>query len=337
MIKKYGKNVDMRNVNRNISKIKHMIKDVKESSINNLVEFDLNEQYKCRICHHIEYNFFMNIYGYQYCECNRCKSIFLANIPDTKKLYQGIPNIPIDLYIDKDLFEKRVEMIAEPKIEFILNVAKKIGVKIEQWVDIGCGTGEILYVLNKRGYSTIGIESDLREVDFARRENDLNVIEGFVDYVKEEQEINNAIESSSVISLFNVLEHIDKPDEFINYIYRHMPINSLLVFEVPKHPSLASFANLTSNTNIYRHIVPPIHLQVFSDEGVNSLLKNKFELIATWGFGQGFFDILTNAVIISNIENLELYNNLLDASNNIQKVIDENNFSDQMIFIAQKI
>ncbi|MPN60752.1 hypothetical protein SDC9_208484 [bioreactor metagenome] len=67
------------------------------------------------------------------------------------------------------------------------------------------------------------------------------------------------------------------------------------------------------------------------------LLENKFELLATWGFGQGFSDIINNAVINSGIENSDLYNQILNVTNEIQKTIDENNLSDQMLFIARKI
>lgn len=337
MIKKYGKDIDMRYVNRNIRGIKKIIDNVTKQAIHNLADFDPENQYKCRICQESNYDLFLTIHGYYYCECKNCKSIFLANIPNAKKLYEGSPNTTIDIYIDKNLFNKRVEMIAEPKINFILETANQLNVKIKQWLDIGCGTGEVLYALNKLGYPTIGIESDSREVDFARKENNLNVIEGFVDYDMDNQQIGYNIQNSSVVSFFNVLEHIERPDKFINYIFKHMSKDSLLVFEVPMHPSLASFANLTSKDTVYRHIVPPIHLQIFSYEGIKLLIKDKYKLVATWGFGQGFFDILTNAVISSGIENLKLYNMLLDKSNSIQKKIDECNFSDQMIFIAKKI
>ena len=86
-----------------------------------------------------------------------------------------------------------------------------------------------------------------------------------------------------------VLEHIPNPSDFIRDIYDYSNKNSILVFEVPRHPSLASFSNLVSHDAVYRHIVPPQHLQIFTEEGVDKILKNKYEIIGKWGFGQGFF------------------------------------------------
>ncbi|WP_312353850.1 class I SAM-dependent methyltransferase [Aminipila sp.] len=337
MICKYGKDIDMRHINRDVHNLKEMIRKVKDQSIQSLVQFNpAGEEYTCNICHESNYDIFLNIHGYYYCECKNCKSVFLANIPDVKKLYEGNPDTTVDMYVDKDLFYKRVKMIAEPKVNFILNVAKQLNIDVRSWLDIGCGTGEVLYILNKLGYNAMGIESDLREVNFAKQEKKLNIIEGYVDVQEENLEIAQAIQEASVISFFNVLEHINEPDRFIDYIYQNMSDKTLLIFEVPKHPSLASFVNLTAKENIYRHMVPPIHLQIFSDEGIGLLLKEKFELLATWGFGQGFFDILTNAMLVSDIGNTKLYNQILNSSNKIQSLIDEANLSDQMLYVAQK-
>ncbi|MEA4924888.1 MAG: methyltransferase domain-containing protein [Syntrophomonadaceae bacterium] len=339
MIKKYGKYIDMRNINRDINKMKDMIEGVRKSSEENRTPYNSETRYKCRICNHDDYELYLNIHGYQYCECKNCQSVFLANLPNVKKLYEGIPDTPIGHFLDKEIFKKRVEMIAQPKVDFVADVSREIGFSINQWLDIGCGVGETLCALktSKGSYSVIGIESDLREISFAREENDLEIIEGYIDYKNRNNEIESAIKNSSVVSFFNVLEHVEEPGEFIDYIYRHMAKGALLVFEVPMHPSLASFANLTANGNIFRHILPPIHLYVFSYKAAGMLLENKFELLATWGFGQGFSDIINNAVINSGIENSDLYNQILNVTNEIQKTIDENNLSDQMLFIARKI
>ena len=187
------------------------------------------------------------------------------------------------------------------------------------------------------GIKAVGIESDFREVEFARKVCGLDIIEGYVDSKNPNDKIINAIHEASIISFFNVLEHIPNPIDFINDIYQYSNENSILVFEVPRHPSLASFSNLVSHDAVYRHIVPPQHLQIFTEDGVDEILKNKYEVIGKWGFGQGFFDILTESAINANLENLDLYNQLIDQSNPIQKVIDEVGFSDTMIFVCKKV
>lgn len=336
---KYGKKIDMRLLNRNLDNIRKMKENRKETSLKNLNEFNPDVKISCPICKSKEYELYLNIYGYQYCECQTCKSIFLANLPNAEELYQGKEDVAVDHYVDKEMFDKRKEIIAKPKLIFVLECLNEYydDFNIESWLDIGCATGELLSFIKDMGINAVGIESDFREVEFARTICGLDIIEGYVDSNNPSEEIINAVNEASIISFINVLEHIPNPIDFINDIYQYSNDTSILVFEVPRHPSLASFSNLVSHDAVYRHMVPPQHLQIFTEEGVEKLLKNKYEIIGTWGFGQGFFDILTECAINANLKNLELYNQLIDESNSIQKVIDESGFSDTMIFVCKKV
>ena len=340
IIQKYGKKIDMRNLNRDLTNIQKMKENRKDAALKNLNEFNPNNNISCPICKSEKYEFYVNIYGYQYCECQNCKSIFLANLPNAEELYQGKAEVAVEHYIDKEIFNKRKEIISKPKLDFVLECLNNYyneNFEIKSWLDIGCATGELLSFVKDMGINAVGIESDFREVKFAREVCGLEIIEGYVDSNNPNDEIINAVNNASIISFFNVLEHIPTPINFINDIYKYSNDDVFLVFEVPRHPSLASFSNLVSHDAVYRHMVPPQHLQIFTEEGVNKILKDKFEVIATWGFGQGFFDILTESAINANLENVDLYNQLIDKSNSIQKAIDEVGFSDTMIFVCKKV
>lgn len=166
---------------------------------------------------------------------------------------------------------------------------------------------------------------------------ELDVYKKYIDVNNEAAEVTDLINSNDIVSLFNVLEHIEEPTKYVEYLYTRMKKGSYLIIEVPKHPSLGSFANLTSMDNIYRHIVPPIHLQIFSIKSLEILLGSKFEIVATWEFGQGFMDVINNAMIISETQPCDLYNMILDKSDSIQKTIDEAGLSDQILIIARKM
>lgn len=331
----------MRNLNRNLNNIREMRQNRKVASLKYLKEFNSDEKISCPICESGQYKSYVDIYGYRYCECQDCKSIFLANLPNIGELYQGSEEVAVEHYVDKEIFDKRKEIISKPKLEFVLECLNEYyeedNFEINSWLDIGCATGELLSFVQDMGIKAVGIESDFREVEFARKIVGLEIIEGYVDSNNPNEEINNAIREASVISFINVLEHIPNPIDFIRDIYEYSNENSILVFEVPRHPSLASFSNLVSHDAVYRHMVPPQHLQIFTEEGVDEILKDKYEIIGRWGFGQGFFDILTESAINANLENLELYNQLIDQSNPIQKAIDEAGFSDTMIFVCKKV
>lgn len=334
---RYGKKIDMRMIDRNLDNLKERIYDCHQLAIKNLNNRSVSKRKKCVVCNCEEYEEFVEVYGYMYYECLKCKSIFLSDLPDINKLYEGVPDKNIEgCYVNEEIFQKRIPIIAKPKVEYVLDVVNKYSKELNLWLDIGCGTGEILTAVNDFGLKAIGIESDKREVNFAR-EKGLEVIEDFFDYRNENKKILDALKNSSIVSFFNVLEHIEEPKLFMDHIAKYMSKESFLIFEVPMHPSLASFANLTSPTSSYRHIIPPEHLQIFTEKGIEMLLDDKFEILSRWGFGQGFCDIINNAMISSETRRKELYESFINISNQVQQVIDENGFSDAMIFIARRV
>lgn len=199
--------------------------------------------------------------------------------------------------------------------------------------------GEILYYLRNclknRVVEGIGIESDPAECIFMK-DHDLNYIEKFVDPNCADKEIETCLQSADIVSFINVLEHIEDPEKYIDYLYCNLKMNALIVFEVPKHPSVASFANLTSRNHVYRHIVPPIHLQIFSKKSIDNLLKEKFEILGEWEFGQGFSDLINNAMILSDQKCNRLYEKMLMLNNEVQRTIDRQGMGDQILVVARK-
>jgi len=340
MLRKYGKNVDMRFLKRDFVKIKEMIQNNSEFSYENLVQYDEKQSYECRICHNSNFLKFTNVRGYHYVQCTTCKSIVLLNIPDVKKLYESDESKASTIYLDEEAFHRRVKAIALPKIQFIVESIETTIVSIVPnfWCDVGCGVGEILAGLKQNylgKFEGIGIEADPTEIEFGQNKG-LKIIKGFIAPENTANEIIDLISKADVVSMMNVLEHIEKPDKIVDFYKRYMKSNAYLVIEVPRHPSLASFANLVSPELTYRHIVPPVHLQIFSDKAMEIMAGEEFELVATWGFGQGYTDMLTSTMLLGNIAEMELYSALMDISNDVQKIIDEKGFSDQMIYVLKK-
>lgn len=336
MQQRYGKDVDMRSIKRDLENVKDSVIRVRKrlDRYNEICE----KRKCCPMCGVDEGRIFITIYEkYRYYQCENCGGLYLAEYPSTEEMYSSYDmDALFDEYISDDIFAKRVEMISKPKVEWILEVCKDNSIRINSWLDIGCGGGEILYYLAENtSVKTTGLESNPLEVDFARNKG-LNIYKCFIVPSENRKEITDIICENDCVSAINMLEHVENPVEFINYFYDNMKDNSILVFEVPKHPALASFANLTSKDNIYRHITAPVHLQIFSLDAINLMLEGKFEIIAMWEFGQGFNDLLHNAMILSGQEENELYIELQKHSNKIQKAIDESGFGDQIIVVAKK-
>lgn len=337
MIRKYGKPITMRAIKRDMDEIQNMIHESRENAEKRDLS-DRNKRYECIVCGFGEIKPFLTVYKkYTYLECASCNALMMEKFPDVKTMYTSEKTVNGTLYIDGVTYENRINMISKPKADFIIDVIHHLEKPIKSWLDIGCGGGELLQCLKLKdnGIRGIGLESDEAECIFAK-EHGLDVRKKFIDTDNEDQEITKILQSVDVVSFLNVLEHIEKPKEYIRYLYKSMKQGAFLVLEVPRHPSIASFANMTSEDNIYRHIVPPIHLQIFSEKSLRILLEGQFEIIATWEFGQGFMDMVNNAMILSETKQCGLFEQITEAQNDIQQAVDKAGLADQIMVIAQR-
>lgn len=326
----FGKKLDTKKINRNIDFIKNESANT-ENLCKKIYDKGIKKQLNCPMCESTKSEHLVDIFNFEYVECVNCKNVYLKDVPvDIAAMYEGLNVTQNSCYIDEDLFNNRVEVIARPKVEYINEfVGKKT-----KWLDIGCGTGEILYSAKQTGWEVLGYESDLNEIEFARRKK-LNVKKMFFDCNNITEEIVNDFQSVDLISLFNTFEHLENPSKFIQIVSENIKPGTFLINEMPRHPSLASFVNLAENKINYRHISPPLHLNIFSEKAVEIIYdKNNLEILGKWVYGQGFLDIL-NICQLKNTSN-KIYDQLIEISNKVQQTIDETGFGDFMIVVARK-
>ncbi len=94
-------------------------------------------------------------------------------------------------------------------------------------LDIGCASGEWLYILGKKGHSAVGIEVDRSYAEFGRNEYSVDIRSGSV----------NTFECSDrkfeCITLFHVLEHLPDPLAALARISGWLKHEGHLAIEVP--------------------------------------------------------------------------------------------------------
>lgn len=98
-------------------------------------------------------------------------------------------------------------MISKPKVDYIKDIVNINDKNLKLWIDIGYGTGKVIYRLKKYRYKAIGIEYDTRKIKFAK-EQGLEIIEGLVDYDNICENIESIISTATVIFMLNALEYI---------------------------------------------------------------------------------------------------------------------------------
>jgi 2-polyprenyl-3-methyl-5-hydroxy-6-metoxy-1,4-benzoquinol methylase len=100
-------------------------------------------------------------------------------------------------------------------------------------LDIGCGTGNNLIELSKLGQA-IGLDDSQEAIDFCRQR-------GLYDVVKQNaEEINLSDNSFNVITMLDVLEHVQDDNKVLNNCYNLCKKDGLMLITVPAYGFLWS-------------------------------------------------------------------------------------------------
>jgi SAM-dependent methyltransferase len=129
-------------------------------------------------------------------------------------------------------------------------------------IDFGCGPGELIGVLRKKGYDVWGVDHDRMAAGIAKKYfGDKNIYE----MPLEEFFLKNKEEKFDVITLFEVFQQLDNPLEFIQNLKRLLKPNGKIVLSMPSRTRLL--------VNLASWDFPPHHLSRWDKEAVSNLFK----------------------------------------------------------------
>lgn len=235
--------------------------------------------------------------GYAIFRCSKCSLIYAISSSPTqlnhKSLYSkdyfaGTQNQGFSAYIlHKDIIDKNSEYR-------ITNIErhKKNGCIL----DVGCAMGFFLEVARKNGWKVFGAEVSGAAAQYCREKFDIPV------FIMEEGDKGEPLprEYFDVITMYDVIEHAEKPVKLLSQIYRSLKPEGIVIIETPDVESI--YAKLLQGRSPY--IRPPAHLSYFSRSTLRKILCDT-------GFT---VEILNNARKIVNISYLI---NVLETNNKI--------------------
>lgn len=128
--------------------------------------------------------------------------------------------------------------------------------------DIGAGGGEFVYVASQLGLAAQGIEPNVGYSTFARQEYGVTVNTADLSALK--------AQSTDVITLFHVLEHLPTPTQSIEMLYHALRHRGLLFIEVP---------NILQKDASPHNIYFRAHLYYFSIHTLAAAASPFFELL----------------------------------------------------------
>jgi 2-polyprenyl-3-methyl-5-hydroxy-6-metoxy-1,4-benzoquinol methylase len=134
-------------------------------------------------------------------------------------------------------------------------------------LDVGCGDGRFLRYAKKQGFEVWGIDFDKKSVENVKRNLGIDTIfaislEEFYEYAKEKNL------KFDVITFFEVLEHQDKPREFLEMVKGLLREGGYIAGSVPNRESM--FIEIVRDNYID---YPPHHFLRFSKSSLEKALN----------------------------------------------------------------
>jgi 2-polyprenyl-3-methyl-5-hydroxy-6-metoxy-1,4-benzoquinol methylase len=147
-------------------------------------------------------------------------------------------------------------------------------------LDVGCGVGYFLSVLNEYKINAFGIEVDPYQVEFCKK-NNLNVTDRSIEQFNDEE--------FDLIVMFDVLEHLAEPIKTFNELSAKLKSNGRIIAYTPYIKSFA-FELMQENQNLLH---PFQHICFYDDISLNYLSKmSGLEIETIDNFGLDVADYL---------------------------------------------
>lgn len=229
------------------------------------VNWSVIRDMKCKVCGNRESRLLLKkrIFGKEYSlvRCTACG--FKSILPEpTKRELEAVYASGIDF--DKMYYfnPAQVRKEAERRVRSILGY-----VQGGRLIDIGCGSGHFLDSAREAGFEVEGVEISEEAADIAKKEFGIKVSVGDL--------LDLELGRADIITMFHVIEHLGRPNEYIKRCKDMLKKNGLFVGIVPNTES--SRSKLFGQSFIFD---PPFHFSYFNRETLRKMLeKGGFEVL----------------------------------------------------------
>lgn len=225
----------------------------------------------CPLCGSIEHknqfyceDYFASKEQFPICDCKQCGFRFTNHFPDEESIgkYYDSPNYISHTDSEKGITNKLYHLVRRMMLRRKVRLVERYaGYNKGTLLDVGCGTGYFLHEADTAGFEVTGVEKSNQARESAISQFHLNI--------EEELENIDSKRSFNVITLWHVLEHLEKLNESIEKIKSLLTENGTLVVALPNHQSY--------DAEVYgRHWAAydvPRHLWHFTPHTVEKLMR----------------------------------------------------------------
>jgi 2-polyprenyl-3-methyl-5-hydroxy-6-metoxy-1,4-benzoquinol methylase len=203
--------------------------------------------------------------SFTYGRCPKCSFFYVNPRPITSALEHYYRESKASQFFQENIItptiQTRVNRIFKPRLAWLNQIYPSKG----KLLDIGCSLGIFLELAREDGWEPFGIEFSPMAIA-ACREKSIKVSS----YAIERSDFpKNAFD---IITLWEVLEHVSTPRDFIAACYQHLKPGGKLIVTVPNIEGIEFQLLGKAHTNI----AAPAHLNYFSPERLASFLCEQF-------------------------------------------------------------
>ncbi len=128
-------------------------------------------------------------------------------------------------------------------------------------LDVGCGVGRFLVAARSAGWETRGIDVSKKAVEIGRCGAGLELSCDTI------EQIYRAGDRFSAVTAFEVLEHVQEPNEFVQSALSLLNEGNWFFCTVPNRESPTVLKTIRPDW------LPPVHLQFFTEQALRRLLE----------------------------------------------------------------
>lgn len=282
----------------------------------------------CPGCEEKNSSYFCTKESFTFERCNSCLTIFMNPGPTDElvdKLYQISENYKYwSEYIYPMTKENRHKKLHIPRAEFVISSLRnfvQINKKLNL-LEIGAGDGGTLQGIHE-------IDSRIKLYAYEPNPDSLNLIDKSFIFTLNEADIKNQKDGKkfSVITLFEVLEHLINPSGLFSLARDRLETGGLLICSTPNALSLEVGALSGDSTTIDIE-----HISLLTPVAISLLcIKNNFRLLSLET--PGSFDV----ELIQQSNSLNLFKDLDSGESEVlQSILQKSFLSSHMRFVAKR-
>lgn len=202
---------------------------------------------------------------FKYYKCPSCQLVSTYPIPDKSQIKSHYKeNFSKGNYKFLRDFAKQYHKIYKGFLkeirEYYLSENKKID--SVNLLDIGCFTGEFIFLASKENIDVYGIELQKDAVKIANKKLPGKVIARDIEH-------NPFKKRFDIITMFGLIEHVEKPDKLIKNVSKLLKADGIIVIQTPNNGSIFE--------KILRKYWPPYspieHIHLFNKISITKLLS----------------------------------------------------------------